>query len=170
MSSTAKAVSATPPSAAQRPAINGASPTLIGGGEGQVATPPQMPALQNTPQSAIAHRAPHLSHLRSHSIDSSEMWSASPQRPPTLRELQQKGHPMAQFQSQQNGTAASPPVQNVSASPAGWTTFNNPAPVEPKVDPFDAAWAAKAPSAGQATNPFQAGNQKSVTKEFTVNL
>ena len=77
---------------------------------------------------------------------------------------------MAQFQSQQNGTTTSPPVQNISASPAGWTTFNNPAPVEPKVDPFDAAWAAKAPTASQATNPLQGGNQKAVTKEFTVNL
>ena len=155
----------------QRPAVNGASPTLIGGGDAPVmTTPPQIPALQNTPQSAIAHRAPHLSHLRSHSIDSSDMWGTSPQRPPTLRELQQRGHPMAQFQSQQNGTSASPQVQNTSASPAGWTTFNNPAPAEPKVDPFDAAWAARAPVANQATNPFQGGNQKAVKKEFTVNL
>lgn len=155
----------------QRPAVNGTSPTLIGGGDAPVmTTPPQIPALQNTPQSAIAHRAPHLSHLRSHSIDSSDMWGTSPQRPPTLRELQQRGHPMAQFQSQQNGTSASTQVQNTSASPAGWTTFNNPTPAEPKVDPFDAAWAARAPVANQATNPFQGGNQKAVTKEFTVNL
>ncbi len=183
LDSTAKAVSATPPpSALTMPAVNGASPTLGVGASGDAqmtSTPPPGPmgTQHTTPPSAIAHRAPHLSHLRSHSVDSSDMWGASPQRPPTLRELQQRGHGMAQFQSQQNGnpSGVSPLAQNTSAavglqntstassgSPAGWTTFNNP-PAAPPMDPFDAAWAAKAPE----TNPFHTASTK---KEFTVNL
>ncbi len=170
LSTTAKAVSSTPPpTQTTHPSVNGATPLPPTGPSGD----PALVGQNITPQSAIAHRAPHLSHLRSHSIDTADMWGTSPSRPPTLRELQQRGSPMAQFHSQQNGNSpAAPQNTSVGATPQGWTTFDNkPAPVQP-VDPFEAAWAAKAPT--QSTNPFQnsAGGDGSsvVKKEFTVNL
>ena len=124
-------------------------------------TPPAVAA----PPAAAAGRTPALAQLRSHSIDTSEMyaWTQQQARAPTLRELANRGGPGAvqQFQSQQNGTIGS---SSSSASPAAaWKP--PPSGTHNPNDPFDAAWAAKAIN---STNPFQ--QPDTVTKAFEVKL
>ncbi len=114
------------------------------------------------PHGAIVHqRAPQLSHLRSHSIDTADIWT-NQQRAPTLRELSHHGN-IAHFQSQQ---------QNGSAP---WHSVGSPPPSAPPTiqrtqqpDPFDAAWAAKS-TRQEGTNPFQSAD-RNVTKAFEVKL
>lgn len=138
----------------------GRSPAVVNG-----TTPPHHPDHYQSPGAGpvspqpypLAQRAPHLSQqIRSHSIDTAEMysWQTQHQRAPTLRELANRGG-VPQFQSQQNG-----------AVPASTWSSSGPASSGPTVDPFDAAWAAKA--GGRTTNPFQGGD--TVTKAFEVQL
>ena len=105
--------------------------------------------------SVAQHRAPHLTHLRSHSIDTAQIWDQQQQqqRAPTLRQLAHSGYPIGQFTSQQNGAGGtwSPPPH---------------APQQQAFDPFDAAWAAK--KVGVA-NPFNSQGD-TVSKSFEVNL
>ncbi|XP_074649994.1 protein numb-like isoform X2 [Tubulanus polymorphus] len=104
--------------------------------------------LNNQYNSASAFsRAPALSQIRSHSIDTGEVYSArqmQSSRAPTLREM---GHS--------------------SSTTRNWQSMSS--PQGPNLeDPFDVAWAAKAAAAKNSTNtnPF---NNKSV-KAFEVNL
>ena len=108
-----------------------------------------------------AQRAPQLSQVRSHSVDTAEMWKQNQQKTtPTLRELSNKGH-VTQFTSQQQ-QAQWNSLGNNNHTQSTTTTQNT-----FSVDPFDAAWAAK--SGAPVNNPFQAGDA-GITKTFEVNL
>ena len=104
-------------------------------------------------------RAPHISHLRSHSVDTSNIYLPR-QNTVTLRELSQQGQSIPQFQSEQNGS-----LSVVSANSANGQTVVA-APV--LTDPFEAAWQSKAVAGTKSTNPFQAGD--TITKAFEVKL
>eukprot|EP00918_Siedleckia_nematoides_P051315 GHVU01112299.1.p1 GENE.GHVU01112299.1~~GHVU01112299.1.p1 ORF type:complete len:537 (+),score=43.10 GHVU01112299.1:265-1875(+) len=111
----------------------------------------QYPGMGMSPQLAAFHRAPHLAHLRSHSLDTTAT-------NPTLQDLSNRDH-VNQFQSQQNGVTANP-----------WTSFDE-VPKNSTTDPFDAAWNSKTPNKSGTTvarNPFQAGD--SIVKTFEVKL
>lgn len=114
------------------------------------------PGYQGGPLPSMAQRrAPHLSHIRSHSIDTAEIWDQQQQRNPSLRQLAHTGHPLGQFTSQQNGAGGT------------WSPPPHSQHPQPGFDPFDAAWAARKVT---ANNPFQAGQTDTVTKSFEVNL
>ena len=109
--------------------------------------------------SAAQQRAPHLAQVRSHSIDTADMWNQQ-QRGPSLRQLAQHSE-TSQFQAQQ--------IHQHNGIGTQWGATQSP-PIPPRstaissgVDPFDAAWASKSSS-----NPFQSGDN--VTKTFQVNL
>ena len=104
-------------------------------------------------------RAPHISHLRSHSVDTANMYMPS-QHAITLHELSQQTRAVPQFQSEQNGSLSAA----TSNSANGQTVV-----VAPVVsDPFEAAWQSKAITGIKSTNPFQAGD--TITKAFEVKL
>ncbi|KAK2149170.1 hypothetical protein LSH36_463g01019 [Paralvinella palmiformis] len=105
-----------------------------------------------------AQRAPYLGQIRSHSVDTAEVWQQHHQKAPMLRDISNRGQ-VAQFTSQtQQGSV---PAQWSSVGNSGQTAAAFP------VDPFDAAWATK-PSA-KSNNPFHTGDT-SITKTFEVNL
>ena len=103
-----------------------------------------------------AQRAPHLTHIRSHSVDTADVSSWNNQnKNPTLRNLNQRQQPIPQFQSQHNGVVSTNP----------WSS--PPPAAAPPSDPFEQAWATK-PVNKPSTNPFQSGDN--VTKAFEVKL
>jgi len=156
LSSTAHVVGRPEPYAAagNAPAYvaNGNSMNQYNAGPGYTAAAYPVGQVPNVAQ----HRAPHLTHIRSHSIDTAQIWDQQQQRAPTLRQLAHTGYPIGQFTSQQNGaggTWSPPPHHPHTQQQQGF-------------DPFDAAWAAK--KAG-APNPFN-GQGDNVSKTFEVNL
>ena len=109
-----------------------------------------------------AQRAPHLGQIRSHSVDTAEVWQQHHQKAPMLRDISNRTQ-VTQFtsQTQQSGTVAQWSSLG-SNSGSGQTT----AATFP-VDPFDAAWATK--TSAKSNNPFHTGDT-SITKTFEVNL
>ena len=144
---------ATNPFAAAPPVGSMSNGVPLGGGGGQFPQPP--------PRSA-----PHLSHARSHSIDTGELsmshqWQQQRRQPkPTLLDMAN------QRSVQYNGNAW---PSGATASSVGTKPFGH------GVDPFDVAWAAKATSSHSATtntntsNPFSSSNQNT-QKTFEVKL
>ena len=141
------------------PAINGGTPPP----QSNAYAPSFVPVTAATafPVQAQVHpaqKAPHISHMRSHSVDTSNMYAAPPQQNITLHELAQQRHAIPQFQPKQNGSLS------VGASNSAHTVVA--APV--MSDPFEAAWQSKGAVGPKSTNPFQAGD--TITKTFEVKL
>ena len=145
--------------ASGHPAINGGTPPPQSNAYN---APSFVPATAATafPVQAQVHptqRAPHISHMRSQSVDTSNVYAPSQQNV-TLHELAQQRHVIPQFQPKQNGSVGA------SNSAGGHTVVAAPA----TSDPFEAAWQSKAAAGPKSTNPFQAGN--TITKAFEVKL
>ena len=111
------------------------------------------------PQPPPRSHAPHMQHIRSHSIDTGELstnlWQghSRQQAKPTLLDMAQ------QRSFQVNGSAWGDTASGVSSKPSG-----------PNVDPFDVAWAAKSTNRPTASNnnPFNSG--RGTQKTFEVKL
>ncbi|XP_056022607.1 protein numb-like isoform X3 [Ostrea edulis] len=135
---------------ANAPPISG---TTVSNG-GAFAQFPQQP--QPPPRS----HAPHLQHIRSHSIDTGELstsqWTghSRQQAKPTLMDMAQ------QRSFQVNGSAWGDSASGVTSKASG-----------PSVDPFDVAWAEKSTNrqtASNRSNPFNSG--RGTQKTFEVKL
>lgn len=126
------------------------------------AAPSQRPFAAGDQQHfSVYQRAPHLAHVRAHSVDS----SYSNQHPGN----HQSGY-QAVVGAQRQGNAALNGQNNFTGmwnAPAQQGTVGKAGAGQPPAyDPFDAAWAAKV--AGRSTNPFH--SIESSSKSFEVKL
>ncbi|KAL3872897.1 hypothetical protein ACJMK2_036077 [Sinanodonta woodiana] len=126
------------------------------------------------PQGSSPHHvtAPNIQHIRSHSIDSSDLSIRQPQH---QQQRKQTLHEMSQHKSfQQNGNTSfnTSWASNSSSTSTSSTNYHqsNIRAQGPAVDPFDVAWAAKSVSARQQGNAVDSNPFAKSVKTFEVKL